>query len=208
MKIFANKEKMPRIAFLISGRGSNMTAILKKIKEKKLKANPVLVFSDNEKAEGLKKAKLFNVPVLSFSPKKYNSFEEYEQALVKILKENKVEWVICAGYMRLLKKTVLTAYENRIVNIHPALLPSFPGLKAQKQAVDYGVKFSGCTIHLIDEGCDTGPIVIQSVIEVLPKDNEETLSKKILKLEHDTYWRALKKLFDGFILKDRKITFK
>ena len=185
-----------------------MAAVLKNIKQKKLKATPVLVFSDNEKAEGLQKAKAFGVEIKSFSPKSFSSFEEYEKELVKTLKEKRVEWIVCAGYMRLVRKTILENFENKIVNIHPALLPSFPGLKAQKQALDYGVRYAGCTVHLIDAGCDTGPIVLQKVVEVSPKDTETSLSRKILKAEHEIYSQALKKLFNGFELSGRTVVFK
>ncbi|MDH5720706.1 MAG: phosphoribosylglycinamide formyltransferase [Spirochaetia bacterium] len=208
MNFIFSKKEIPRIAFLISGRGSNMGAILKNIKAKKLKAKPVMVFSDKADAQGLQKAKTFGVETKSFSPKEFLKFEEYEAELVKVLKDKQVEWVICAGYMRLVRKNILENYKNRIVNIHPALLPSFPGLKAQKQALDYGVRYSGCTVHLIDEGCDTGPIVLQKVVDILPDDTEETLSKRILKAEHETYSLALKKLFNGFELNNRTIIFK
>ena len=187
----------PRIAFLISGRGSNMVAILKKIKQRKLKAEPVLVFSDKSNAAGLAKARSYGLQTHSFSPRDFSSFEEFEKNLVTLLKSQKIEWIVCAGYMRILRDTMLKAFPGKIVNIHPALLPSFPGLRAQKQAIDSGVKISGCTVHIVDSGVDTGPIVMQSAVKVEPGDNEESLSKRIIKSEKEIYWRALKLLFTG-----------
>lgn len=192
-----------RIAFLISGRGSNMKAILNQINKGKLKVDPVLVFSDNREAMGLKIAQKYKIATYSFHPKEYSTINHYENELVKLLKENKVEWIICAGYMRILRDTVIDAYHNHILNIHPSLLPAFPGLKAQKQALEYGVKVSGCTVHLVDKGVDTGPIIMQTAVPVKKKDNVDDLSKRILKAEHDTYWRAIDKVVKGIEIKDR-----
>ena len=202
------KNKAPRVAFLISGRGSNMMAILRAIKGKQLKANPVLVFSNKSKAAGLQRAHDFGVKTETFSPKSFASKKDYEERLVALLKENDVEWVICAGYMRILGKPMLAAFKHRIVNIHPSLLPSFPGLDAQKQAVEAGVKVSGCTIHLVDEGVDTGPIILQKAVAVDPEDTDESLAKKIIKIEHDSYWRALKLVFKGFTVRNKTVVFK
>ena len=208
MKFFnknKSKNRSPRIAFLISGRGSNMSAILRKILDKKLHANPVLVFSDKKSALGLEKAQKFNIPTKTFALKDFNSKEAYEKELVNVLKKAKVEWVVCAGYMKILGSTMVDAFEERIVNIHPALLPSFPGLHAQKQALEYGVQFSGCTVHFVDKGVDTGPIILQQVVTVLKNDTEASLSKRILKTEHDSYWQALKKVFKGYSIQNRKV---
>lgn len=183
--------KRPRLVFLISGRGSNLGAILKQIKKKKLKANPVLVFSDKANALGLEKAAKLGIANTTFSPKDFTSFQEYEQNLVRVLQEVKAEYIVCAGYMRILKDTFLQHYEGRIFNIHPSLLPSFPGLKPQRQALQHGVKVTGCTVHFVDSGLDTGRIIAQSPVFIKAKDTEETLSKRILKAEHDLYWRAI-----------------
>ncbi|RME88953.1 MAG: phosphoribosylglycinamide formyltransferase [Candidatus Hydrogenedentota bacterium] len=188
----SRKKNKPRLVFFISGRGSNMKAILKKIQEGKLKADPVLVFSDNPQAKGLEIAKKYGIETKSFSPKDFTTREEYEVALRDMVIQAKADLVVCAGYMRILKQPILQAMRGRIVNIHPSLLPAFPGLKAQKQALDYGVKFSGCTVHFVDEGVDTGPIIDQRVVPVKKNDTVESLSKRILKQEHDLYWRSIR----------------
>ncbi|MES0491314.1 MAG: phosphoribosylglycinamide formyltransferase [Leptospirales bacterium] len=203
--IFSNRK--PKLAILISGRGSNMKALLQKISEKKLPAEVVLVFSDKREATGLTTAESFGVKTLSFSPKQFKDYAEYEQNLVNVLLENGVEWVVCAGYMRILRKQMLHSFRNRIVNVHPSLLPSFPGLGAQRQAVEYAVKYSGCTIHFVDDGVDSGAIILQETVELEPNETEETLSRKIIKIEHELYWKALHRLFKGFTLEGRKVIF-
>lgn len=205
-KGFSKKEKA-KIAFLISGRGSNMKAILKKIAEKKLNADPVLVFSDKPDAQGLEIAKSFGVKTASFTPKSMGSKEAYEEKIVELLKSAGAEWIVCAGYMRILNQTILTAYKNKIINVHPSLLPAFPGLKAQRQAVEYGVRYSGCTVHFVDDGVDTGPIIAQRVVAVEAGDTEESLSRKILKEEHDLYWRAIQIVVNGFCIDGRRVEF-
>lgn len=197
--------KKPRIAFLISGRGSNMKAILSQIKKKKLKVDPILVFSDKKEAMGLDIAKDFDLKTYSLSPNEFASINEYEQSLVDLMEKNNIEWIVCAGYMRILHDTVIDAFKDRILNIHPSLLPAFPGLKAQKQAFDYGVKITGCTVHLVDKGVDTGPIIMQNSVRVDKQDTVDSLSKKILKAEHDTYWRAIQKAVTGMQIRGRTI---
>lgn len=203
----SNKPISVRFAFLISGRGSNMEAILEKIEEGKLRARPMVVFSDNASAKGLKIAKKHNLPTETFSPSDFVSSRAYEEALVELLKKYKVEWVVCAGYMRILRETMVSAFPNKIVNIHPSLLPSFPGLNAQKQALLHGVKHTGCTVHLVDTQTDNGPILMQKVVSVKNKDTVEKLSERILKAEHSLYWRALKRVFAGYILDGRRVFF-
>ncbi|MCS6984912.1 MAG: phosphoribosylglycinamide formyltransferase [Leptospiraceae bacterium] len=197
-----------RIAIFISGRGSNMRSLLERIKKGDLKAQCEFVFSDRHDAPGLQKAQHYGVTTYSFGVKEFSSKERYEAELLRLLQKHQVEFIVCAGYMKLIGKTLLDAYPYRIVNIHPSLLPAFPGLRAQKQALDYGVRYSGCTVHFIDEGVDTGPIIAQAVCEVSPKDTEESLSRKILKLEHELYWRALQKIFAGYEIKGRRVIFK
>ncbi len=125
------------------------------------------------------------------------------------LEARQVDLVVLAGYMRLVGKVFLKAYEHRVLNIHPALLPSFPGLNAQQQALDYGVKFSGCTVHLVDEGMDTGPIIMQRVVPVLDDDDQETLSQRILKEEHELYWQALQLIAEGRVwIEGRRVVVK
>ena len=172
-----------------------MAAIIKKIKQKKLKAEVVLVFSDKPQAYGIQIAKDLGYKTLSFSPYSFPDKEKYEKRLVKVLKEHRAEWIVCAGYMRILKENMLNAFNKKIVNIHPSLLPNFPGLKPQKQALTQGVAYTGCTVHYVDEGVDTGPIIMQKAVKIYPNDNELTLTKRILKEERDLYWRALKKVF-------------
>jgi phosphoribosylglycinamide formyltransferase-1 len=159
-------------------------------------------------AGGLALAKQEGIPTYSFSPKDFSSRKEYELELARVISDSGAEWVICAGYMRILKKTFIDYFPNRILNIHPSLLPSFPGLRAQQQAIDYGVTTSGCTIHLVDYGMDTGPIIMQVSVPVHGEDDERSLSVRILKAEHETYWKAIKKVTENtFKVVDRKVIF-
>lgn len=168
-----------------------MEAILQKISDGALPAKAVLVFSDKASAEGLNIARNYNLPTQSFSAKDFPSFEAYEENLVNELKKAEAEWVVCAGYMRIIRSTLLGAYRGKILNIHPSLLPSFTGLHAQKQALDYGVKVTGCTVHFIDEGVDTGKIILQTAVEVKESDSLDELTARILKAEHELYWKAI-----------------
>ncbi len=171
-----------------------MEAILRKIHSGKLKVEPVLVFSDNATANGLDIARKYKIPVETATPKDFSDFAEYEKKAVSYLRAYRAQWIVCAGYMRILRETILAAYPGKILNIHPSLLPSFPGLKAQKQALDYGVKISGCTVHYVDSGMDTGPIIGQTAVDVQETDDVDSLSQRILKAEHDLYWRAIDKV--------------
>lgn len=182
-----------------------MAAILKQIFKGKLKVNPVLVFSDQPAAKGLELAKSYGLETHSFSPKDFSNRNDYEAALAELLKEKSIDWVIAAGYMRILKAPILNTFPDRVLNIHPSLLPAFTGLKAQKQALDYGVRYTGCTVHLVDAGMDTGPIITQTIVSINPDDTEQTLSRRILKAEHDTYWRAIKSVIAGFRRDGRQI---
>lgn len=196
------------LAVLASGRGSNFDAICNAIDRKDLNAGIKIVISDKQ-APVLKKAADRGIKTLFINPKSYNSKSDYEQALITCLQEQQVDLVVLAGYMRLVGTVFLQAYKMRIVNIHPALLPSFTGLHAQKQAVDYGVKYSGCTVHLVDEGMDTGPIIAQAVVPVLQDDDEDSLAERILVQEHQTYWRALQLIAEGKVyVQDRKVVIK
>ncbi len=171
-----------------------MATIIQKIEKKKLKAQTNLVCSNQANAEGLLIAKNFGYETKFISPKKFTSREKFDDELAKILKLKKTDWVVCAGYMRILQAPMLNAFKNRIINIHPSLLPAFPGLKAQKQALEYGVKFTGCTVHFVDQGIDTGKIISQRVVPIKKGDTETILTKRILKEEHDLYWRTLKQI--------------
>lgn len=184
-----------QIAVLLSGRGSNFEAIYHASLKKEANFEIAVVISDKKKARGLERAREFNLNAFFVSAKKLQPKEVYERKIVEILKEHQVDLVCLAGYMRIVGKTLLNTYNGRIMNIHPALLPSFPGLHAQQQALEHGVKISGCTVHFVDEGVDTGPIIIQKAVEVKEKDTEETLSQRILKEEHKIYSQAITLFF-------------
>ena len=185
------------IGVLISGNGSNLQAIIDAIEEKRLDAVIRVVISNREDAYGLARARKHNIPTELLDHRKFSSREAYDQALVDLLQRRQAELVILAGFMRLLSPVLVQAYSNRIMNIHPALLPSFPGLHVQKKAVEHGVRFSGCTVHFVNEGCDEGPIIIQAVVPVFPDDTEESLSSRILKEEHRIYPRAIQLYSEG-----------
>ncbi len=180
----------PAIVILISSRGSNMRAVLTAIAEGKLHADCRLVLSDRE-AAGLEVAQKMGIPTELFPKSKTESREEFDARLARRLKQENPELVVCAGYLKIITKPLLAAFPRRILNIHPSLLPAFPGLKAQKQALDYGVKVTGCTIHVVDAGVDTGKILAQAVVGVQKGDTEETLSRRILAAEHHLYWRVI-----------------
>jgi len=188
-----------RIGILVSGRGSNMEAIIRNAKEGKIDAEVVIVISDNPDAPALEKARALGVEAIYVYPgeKKTYLTPDREEEYVRILKEKNVELVCLAGFMRVLKKTFLSSFPYRIMNIHPSLLPSFPGLNAQKKAWEYGVKISGCTVHFVDEGIDTGPIILQKAVPVLEDDTPETLAERILKEEHKIYSEAIQLFAEG-----------
>ncbi len=185
------------LGVLISGNGSNLQAIVDAIEEKRLDVVIRVVISNREDAFGLVRARKHNIPTEVLDHRKFSSREAYDEALVEILQKQQVELVILAGFMRLLSPVFVKSYSNRIMNIHPALLPAFPGLHVQKRAVEHGVRFSGCTVHFVNEGCDEGPIIIQAVVPVFPDDTEESLSARILKEEHRIYPRAIPLYSEG-----------
>jgi phosphoribosylglycinamide formyltransferase-1 len=184
-----------RLAILLSGRGSNFVAIYDAMRRGDLKAEICCVISNVENAAGLARAGDFGLTAISL-PSKGVERAEYDRMLVKALHAFDPALICMAGFMRILSPELLREYPSRILNIHPSLLPSFPGLHAQRQALQYGVKISGCTVHLADEGVDTGPILLQRAVEVLADDNEETLSARILEQEHQIYWRAIALVLD------------
>ena len=179
-----------KLGILISGRGSNMIAILDEIGEGRLKADAVVVISNIESAPGLSQDRERGVETLVVSHKG-RTREEHDRDLVAEFKRRDVSLVCLAGYMRLISPFFVRSFHNRILNIHPSLLPSFPGLDAQRQAIEHGVKVSGCTVHLVDEHLDHGPIVMQRAVEVREDDTVETLSSRILEQEHLLYPRAI-----------------
>lgn len=190
-------EQPLKIGVLASGRGSNLQAIIDAIANRRLDARVAIVISDNPTAYALERAQAVGIPALACSPKAYPDKAKYEQAIVQALREQEVELVVLAGYMRLVGATLLENFPNRIMNIHPALLPSFPGLHGQEQAWEYGVKFSGCTVHFVDYGMDTGPIILQAVVPVLDDDTAETLAARILEQEHRIYPEAVQLYAQG-----------
>lgn len=191
-----------KLAVLASGRGSNFDALCQAVKRGDLEADIKFLFSDQRDAPALKKAEQWGIESFFISPAAFSNRDEYEAGILQKLREQQVEVIALAGYMRIVGKVLLQEYKWKIVNIHPALLPSFPGLNSQRQALDYGVKFSGCTVHMVDEGMDTGPILMQAVVPVLPEDDEESLAARILKEEHQIYWRSLQLLAEGRVFLD------
>jgi phosphoribosylglycinamide formyltransferase-1 len=185
------------LGVLVSGRGSNLGAILDAIADQKLEARVRIVISNHADAPALGRADQVGVPTRVISHRDYPTREAFDQALVDALRAAGVEWVVLAGFMRVLTPVFLRAFPGRVINIHPALLPAFPGTHAQRQALDYGVKISGCTVHLVDEGVDTGPIIGQRVVPVLDDDDEERLSARILEREHQLLTRVLADLACG-----------
>ena len=173
-----------------------MESILKSIKTKKIPINPAVVISNKSDAKGLAIAKKMGINIEVIESKNFKgSRAEYDKKIIDMLVKNGVtpkNGLVClAGFMRIISSEFVKKYKNRIINIHPALLPAFPGLNSQKQALDYGAKYTGCTVHFVDAGMDTGPVIIQAVVEIKRKDTEKSLSKKILKEEHRIYSEAV-----------------
>ncbi len=194
------------LGVLLSGGGTNLQAIVDAIEAKRLDAEIRVVVSNRTDAYGLVRAKNHGIPTEVLDHKKFSSREAYDEAIVAVLRAAGVELVVLAGFMRLLSKVLVRAYSNKIMNIHPALLPAFPGLHGQRQAVEYGVRFAGCTVHFVNEECDQGPIIIQAVVPAYPDDTEESLSARILKQEHRIYPRAIQLYAEGKLRVDgRKV---
>ncbi|RKY30860.1 MAG: phosphoribosylglycinamide formyltransferase [Candidatus Omnitrophota bacterium] len=187
------------IGVLASGKGTNLQAIIDFIKEEKLPIRIGVVISDNPDAYALKRAEKAGIKNVYIPPGRYKTFlePEVEKKYVECLKENNVELVCLAGFMRVLKKYFIESFKWKIINIHPSLLPAFRGLEAWKQALDFGVRFTGCTVHFVDEGIDTGPIILQAVVPVLPDDTPESLHKRIQEKEHLIYPLAIKLISEG-----------
>jgi phosphoribosylglycinamide formyltransferase-1 len=186
-----------RVGVLISGSGTNLQAIIDRSESGELNAEVVCVISNKADAFGLKRAEKHGIAALHFDHRSYSGRQEYDTALADTLKSFNVDLVVLAGFMRIVTPVLLNAFPNRVMNIHPALLPSFPGLDAQKQALDYGAKISGCTVHFVDAGTDTGPIILQTAVPVLEDDNVNTLSERIHLEEHRLYPAAIKLFADG-----------
>jgi phosphoribosylglycinamide formyltransferase 1 len=199
---------MTNLGILLSGRGSNFEAIARNVLSGALPARIAVVFSNREDAGGLERARALGFDAVAVSSKGKDR-DTYDREVVAVLRDFGVEIVCLAGFMRLVGSYFVRAFPGRILNIHPALLPAFPGLDAQKQALDYGVKFTGCTVHLVDEGVDTGPILCQAVVPVLNDDTVETLSVRILKEEHRIYSEAIRIVVEDRVrLEGRRVMLK
>jgi len=189
-----------RLCVFVSGSGTNLQAMLDADIEP---AEIVLVFSNNPEAYALERARNHNIPKMVISHKGYGTREEYEEDIIRVLEPQNIDLIALAGFMRILSPLFVRHYKNKILNIHPALLPSFPGIHSARQALEYGVKFTGCTAHFVDEGVDTGPIIQQSVVKVLEDDTEDSLQERIQQEEYRIYPEAVRMVAEGKIrLKD------
>ena len=198
--------KMVPIAILISGRGTNMTALIKAAARGELCADVRVVLSNKPEAAGLAFARAAGIPTVVLSHRDYPTREEYDRELVRELRSRGVEYVALAGFMRLLTPEFLNPFKGHVINIHPALLPAFPGIHSQRQALDYGVKITGCTVHFVDEGTDTGAIIAQRAVPVLDGDDEDSLSARILEHENALYPQALDDVLSGRVILDGRRT--
>ncbi|MDD4600668.1 Phosphoribosylglycinamide formyltransferase [bioreactor metagenome] len=195
------------LGVLASGRGSNLQAILDAIDANQIRAEVGVVISDKPTAAALVRAKEHGIPAVCIDRKQFDSRAEFGKALAEVIEKHQVDLVVLAGFMRILDPDFIRLFSGRIMNIHPALLPSFQGLNAQQQAIDYGVRLSGCTVHFVDEGTDTGPIILQEAVPVMPDDTADSLAERILVVEHRLYPQAIALYCDGRLLSDgRKVT--
>ncbi|NJN70854.1 MAG: phosphoribosylglycinamide formyltransferase [Nitrospira sp.] len=196
-----NRTTPLRVAVLASGRGSNLQAIIDVIDGGQIQAQIVVVISNKQDAVALERARKHGIKDLFVDPKPFigrpDSREAYDGALLEVLQQQKVELVLLAGYMKIVTAVLVNAYANRMMNIHPSLLPSFPGLEVQKKAIDWGCKLAGCTVHFVTEGVDEGPIIIQAAVPILDDDTPETLAARILVQEHKIYPRAVQLFAEG-----------
>ncbi len=186
-----------RVGVLVSGSGTNLQSIIDRSASGELAADVVCVISNKADAFGLVRAAKHGIAHLHLDHRSFSGRQEYDRALVEALKSFNVDLVVLAGFMRIVTPVLLEAFPNRVMNIHPALLPSFPGLDAQKQAIEYGAKLSGCTVHFVDSGTDTGPIILQTAVPVLEDDTEKTLSERIHVEEHRLYPAAIQLFAEG-----------
>jgi len=196
------------IAILVSGNGTNFQALVDALENGRISNGRIACLISNKvDAFALERARKHNIPALVLDHKQYPNRQAYDTALVELLRQHGVNLVVLAGFMRLLSPVMIEAFPSAIINIHPALLPAFPGLDAQKQAFDYGVRYTGCTVHFVDSGTDTGPIILQAVVPVLQDDTLETLTQRIHGEEHRTYVEAVRLFCEGRLAVDgRKVT--
>jgi phosphoribosylglycinamide formyltransferase 1 len=198
-----------RIGVLISGRGSHLQNLIHCCRRGDIDAQVVVVISNKQNAPGLRYAAEAGIESIVLSHKLYPDREKYDEQLGQILAHNQVNLICLAGFLRLLSPKFVHQFRSRIMNVHPSLLPAFPGLHSQEQALEYGVKVTGCTVHFIDEGLDSGPIILQTTIEVRPDDSAETLSERLLPVEHQTYAEAVKLFFQNRLsVQGRKVKIK
>ena len=196
-----------KVAVLVSGRGSNLQALIDAVASKELNVEICLVLSDKADAYALERAHRHGIPTAVVQRKGYSDKEQFQKAILEEVKSHGAELVVLAGFMRILGRTFLSSFPNRVINIHPALLPAFPGIDAQRQALDYGVKFSGCTVHFVDEGLDSGPIIVQRVVPVMDDDDRDALADRILEQEHLLIVEGVKLFSEGRLKVDgRKVT--
>lgn len=185
------------LGVLVSGNGTNLQAIIDNSLAGEINAKVGVLVSDNENAFALTRASKANIPTAIIARKNYPSKAAFENAILEVMKKYAVDLVCLAGFMRILSPAFLKHFTGRVMNIHPALLPSFPGLHAQRQALEYGSKISGCTVHFVDEGTDTGPIILQTAVPVAEEDTEDSLAARILAEEHKAYSRAIQLFAEG-----------
>jgi phosphoribosylglycinamide formyltransferase-1 len=197
------------LGILASGSGSNFQSIINSVESGYIDAKITVLITDNPEARAIERAKNHNIEALVIRPRDYDDKPAYYSHIAEELKKRGVTLVILAGFMRVVGKALLDQYPDRVMNIHPALLPSFPGLHGQKQAADYGVKLAGCTVHFVDEGVDTGPIIIQAAVPAYHDDTEDTLGERILKQEHKIFPYAIKLYSEGKLcVEGRKVIIK
>ena len=197
-----------KLAALVSGRGSNLQAIIDSIERKELDAHLSIVISNIKDAPAMIRAEKYGIETIFIDPASYPNRKSYDQALIDKLKVAAIDLICLAGYMRILGEEFIFNFSRKIINIHPSLLPAFPGLNAQKQAIEYGVKFSGCTVHFVDAGVDSGPIILQTAVPVYDNDCEESLSERILKQEHYLYPKAIAMIIESKLSLDgRTVTY-
>ena len=200
-----------RVAVLASGRGSNLQALIDAIEAGQVQARIVAVISNKKEAVALERARKHGIKDLFVDPKPFagrpDSREAYDRSLLEVLQQHEAELVLLAGYMKIITTVLVNAYANRMMNIHPSLLPAFPGLEVQKKAIDWGCKLAGCTVHFVTEGVDEGPIIIQAAVPILDADTPETLAARILVQEHKIYPRAVQLFAEGRLRVDGRRVF-
>lgn len=202
-------KRKKNVSFLVSGRGTNFKAVAEKIFSGYIKANTGIVISNTPDSLALEKARDLGIEAIAIEPKFFKTKEDHEREMIKYLIRHKTDLIVAAGYMRILSPFFVNEYKYRIINIHPALLPSFPGKNAQQQALDYGVRITGCTTHFIDEGTDTGPVILQTPVVISQSDDINSLSSKILREEHIILIESVKLFCENRLkVKDNKVIIK